>query len=393
MRLRADMTMQLSFGKNVAACNETEKFSLAKRMVETFAPLTSSKFPVHKVGLRVPQFSGPSVVCTSEDNWRTASVNYNIDNSIEIVVLAPNGHTIQILTRVDLEGSCNTIPIVAATTMRKLGDAVIDLNRPPTLTELEDLITDAVSVVPQKLYYQTNPTERIPIEGGADIAAFCADAVAFRESISIIVDCTVLQVPSAPAVKTASTTSVEVSRTAKCAAPTRTKAPPPAEAAAPMPPPASESGAEFVSISFQCNPPVITLVGDIEQSELSNMSEQILEKCIGARAALYKTRPAFESLGIVGGQPAYRLELSRASFDDVHEMQMILVCLDTMDKFEQYRVVPMDGLTDIQKTLHQTASERNRTALTLGSTKPAPILQPGVPAKRFVEFFFIAKSH
>jgi hypothetical protein len=398
------MNLVLSFGKNSASCREDQKFTVAKRMVETFAPLTPIRFPVHRVGLRVPQASAPSAVCTSEQNWCSAAPGRVLGQDIEVVVLAPRSDcTIQVLTRESLEGSCNSIPVIDSASTRKLGDVVVDVNRPPTLSELDDLIMEQTGATPQKIWFRTNESELIPIEGAADIAAFCADVTAFRATIEVVVavacQARAAALPQQPPALVATLPQIMAQRGPQQAQPsasalnpkTATKCSKPSVGAQQQQTPQSE--AEFASITIELNPPVITLVGDIELSELTKMSEEILDKCIGARASLYKKRPVFEAVGTVMGQPAYRLELMRASFDEVHEMQLMLVCLDTMEHFEQYRVVPMDGLVDVQKTVHQAANERNRTALTLGSTKPEPLLKAGVPAKRRVEFFFIAKSH
>lgn len=154
---------------------------------------------------------------------------------------------------------------------------------------------------------------------------------------------------------------------------------------------------DYISISYVLNPPEITIVGFLEDTQLQALSENIIKKCVseGRVAALRTGPPTFlRMVQNVGVFPSYRMTMSKWYFDEVQELSLILAILDAVSELDVFRYVPLDGMCE--KSSADSIYEqrmRSRTMLSMGNARAT--LGGGevhqAAAKRSQQFLFMPK--
>lgn len=209
--------------------------------------------------------------------------------------------------------------------------------------------------------------------------------------------------PAAPA-SSSSSRSASAGRKSQ-----RKSAAPSSSTAAPLEEEEVDTDVDYVVIQYTVNPPLITVVGFLDDDSLNLLAKEILSRCVSdavrrAMAASSSTCCFVREPRNAGGGifPVYRLELSKCFFTEVQEMQLTLTILDTMDTMAAasggsgFRYVPMDDVsTRTSETLSSKARENTAMGLNINATRVSQSMQQsagrGDAALRTTTFLFLPR--
>lgn len=424
-------------------------------MVDLFSTGIRLEFPAMIVAVEVATSVG-SIVCCDAHQWATTmevckpgDKSGNVAAEVVLLVAgalpgnAPAGtlEPVKKLYRKDvaflLSGS---LPVVSRKSGESLGRIPFDKNRLPTVTELEevvqgvsrDLATCAFTIGWRVVGPGARDGAVLVIDGDADVKALGADVKAFGvDGVELCVEVASIGGPAGQSQQNDSSAALPSAAKANKATPSSqsTSASPQSRKSAPRgpasasnstatakgsprrgnksaapsrlddasQPPEEDNDIDYVAISYELNPPQITVVGFLGEPGLAALCSGILGDCVtGARVAMMRTAPPkFEKTSVIGGGfPVYVLNLSRSYFDEAQEMKLTCCILDTMEQMGVFRVVPMDGSVTAVTSMTQQSRERSRMMMSMNAARvasatPRPIDTNG--AKRSAQFFFIPR--
>jgi hypothetical protein len=154
---------------------------------------------------------------------------------------------------------------------------------------------------------------------------------------------------------------------------------------------------DYISISYVLNPPEITIVGFLEDTQLQALSASIIERCVSESrvAALRTGPPAFlRMVQNVGVFPSYRMTMSKWYFDEVQELALILAILDAVSDMNVFRYVPLDGMCekDPANSIYEQRL-KSRMMLSMGNARATVGMgeRNQAAAKRSQQFLFMPK--
>lgn len=160
---------------------------------------------------------------------------------------------------------------------------------------------------------------------------------------------------------------------------------------------AEDNDVDYIAISYVLNPPVITVIGFMEEPQLKVLSDTIIQQCVSAGrvAALRTGPPAFSrSDKNAGVFPVYHLSLTKWYFSEVQELALTVAILDAMSELRLFRMVPLDGSCEKESanSIHEQRA-RSRMMLNMGGARA--VVNAGdstqVASKRSAQFFFVPK--
>ena len=164
-------------------------------------------------------------------------------------------------------------------------------------------------------------------------------------------------------------------------------------------------GNSYVVIGYTLHPAEVFVLGDCGQRDLDHLSSSIVTSCNlqtlsakeqvmgrGSGGALCFVKKAVAR----GSCPAYLLDLQRWHFDDIREMQLCQVILDSMEA-KLYRYVPIDGILHYDhENLLTVQRLRMRRAINAASTMPTgaftPVSSDSLGGRTTGAFLFIPRG-
>lgn len=111
------------------------------------------------------------------------------------------------------------------------------------------------------------------------------------------------------------------------------------------------------------NPPKLTIVGDIDESEIAAVEAAIVTYCIPEfKLKMLKTVPKFEKIAVRGYDNCCVISFPQLFFDDVQQDDLFVRVADVMELSGKYKLFVGDAQVEVDRTLHEAAKLAQKIA-------------------------------